>query len=363
MTAAAVFAVLWPLSRRPRASADALAFYRAQLEELDRECGEGRLSEQEAAGLRVEISRRMIAAADAQPSSAFSAAPVDALRRRRIVAAAALIVIPLVAIGLYSAVGSPDLPGQPRGARSATDQLSIEALVARVEQQLERQPDDARGWEVIAPVYLRIGRYDDAVRARRNVIRLLGDTAEREADLGEALVSAADGVVTTEAVETFRRAVDKDQDNVRSHFYLGLAAEQDGNKAEALRAWKDLISRAPAGAPWVASVQNEVARLEGKNAEPSQQKAPGPTQQDVAAAEGLSPQQRTEMIRGMVDRLASRLQADGSDVQGWIRLIRAYHVMGEDEKARSTAEAARRALASDQEKAQQFESALKQAGG
>ena len=61
--------------------------------------------------------------------------------------------------------------------------------MAQVEAHLESNPDDGRGWEVVAPVYLRLGRFEDAVKARRNALRLIGANADREADLGEALIA------------------------------------------------------------------------------------------------------------------------------------------------------------------------------
>ena len=79
-------------------------------------------------------------------------------------------------------------------------------LVGRVEAHLEQNPEDGRGWEVLGPVYMRLGRYDDAVKARKNVLRLLGPSAEREADLGEALTGAQNGIVTAEAKAAFDRA-------------------------------------------------------------------------------------------------------------------------------------------------------------
>jgi cytochrome c-type biogenesis protein CcmH len=121
-----------------------------------------------------------------------------------VVAILALVVLPIGAGAFYLEVGSPELPAQPLSARASDPQnQSIEHLIAQVEAHLESNPEDPRGWEVIAPVYLRLGRFDDAVKARRNVLRLDGETAERQADLGEALVGAANGVVTAEAKAAF----------------------------------------------------------------------------------------------------------------------------------------------------------------
>ena len=155
--------------------------------------------------------------------------------------------------------------------------------------------------------------------------------------MGEALAGAADGVVSADAKAAFERAVKLDAKDVKARFFLGLAAEQDGKRADAARIWGELLVSAPAGAPWVDLVRESLTRVGG----PAGATAPGPKAEDVAAASQLAPQQRDQMIRGMVDRLAARLREDGSDVEGWLRLVRAYMVLGERD-ARAAASDARR---------------------
>ena len=245
MTAAAIFAVLWPLARRAplRAGSD-VAVYRDQLDEIERDRTGGLIGEREAEAARVEVSRRLLAAADQS-----APAPAEATRqwRRRAAALAALILLPLGAAGLYLRLGSPELANEPQSERreAAAEQRSIVELVGKVEAHLEQNPEDGRGWDVLGPVYMRLGRYDDAVRARKNALRLLGPTAEREADLGEALTGAQNGVVTAEAKEAFDRAVGLDPRDVRARYFLGLAAEQDGRPKEAAAVWRALLAEAP----------------------------------------------------------------------------------------------------------------------
>jgi cytochrome c-type biogenesis protein CcmH len=203
---------------------------------------------------------------------------------------------------------------------------------------------------VIAPIYVRLGRFEDAVKARRNALRLNGETASRRTALGEAIVLAANGVVTAEAKSLFERAVALDANEVQARYFLGLAAEQDGDRAQAAAIWRGLIDSAPADAPWREFVERALGRVEqgaarrgsaGVRAAP----ASGPTEEQVAAASDLSAEQRDAMIRDMVGRLAARLDRDGSDVEGWLRLIRSYMVLGEPDKARAAAAHAKRALA------------------
>jgi cytochrome c-type biogenesis protein CcmH len=369
MTAAAVLAVLWPLSRRGRElrSGSDVAVYRDQLEEIERDRAAGLIADNEAAGAKVEVSRRLIAAADAPAASPGNAAAVT--RRRRAVAVAALVALPLGAVGIYLALGSPLLPDQPLAARvvEARANQSMETLIAQVEAHLAQRPDDGRGWEVIAPVYLRLGRFDDAVKARRNALRLNGDSAERQAALGEALVFGANGVVTAEAKSAFEKAVALDPAHVQARYFLGLAAEQDGNRARAAATWRTLIESAPPDAPWIEFVRGALARVEGAGASAGAAGAgggagSGPSEEQVAASSELSPEQRKLMIQGMVDRLAERLNRDSSDVEGWLRLVRSYMVLGQADKARAAAADARRALAGDPNKLRRLDDLVKGLG-
>jgi cytochrome c-type biogenesis protein CcmH len=297
-----------------------------------------------------------LAATDAAP-----AAPAHGGQtRRRVTAIAALLLLPLGAVGLYLALGSPNLPGEPQAARRELppEQRSLAEAVARVEAHLENNPQDGRGWEVIGPVYMRLGRYDDAVKARRNALRLLGATAQREADLGEALTGAANGVVTAEAKSAFDRALAHNSDEFRARYFIGLAAEQDGRPQEAAETWRNLLASAPADAAWTGFVREALARVAPGSVPPPR----GPSAEDVAAAGEMSPEQRATMVRGMVERLAERLKQDGSDVEGWLRLVRAYVVLGERERALAAAGDARRALAGDPDKLRRMDELIKGLG-
>jgi len=361
MTAMALAAVIWPLARGRslRAASSDLAVYRDQLEEIERDRADGRIGHDEFEAARVEVSRRLLAAANA--AEPVAAEPATGGRRRiAALVATAMAAIPLLAAPLfYTMLGSPDVPGQPIASRDPGEAQanSIAALIAKIEAHLEEEPKDGRGWEVVAPVYMKLERYDDAVKARRNALNLLGDTADREVDLGEALTAAANGVVTAEAKAAFDRAIEIEGTHFKAMFYLGLAAQQDGKAAEAARIWRDLIAKAPAEAPWLSVVRQSLARVEGPGAT-----APGPRPEDVAAAGEMTPAAQNQMIRGMVERLAVRLHEDGSDVEGWLRLLRAYMVLGERDKAKAAAGEARGALAREPEKLKQLDEGIRDLG-
>src|SRR6266542_2304117 len=362
MTAAAILAVLWPLARRAslaRSGSD-VAIYRDQLEEIEHDRAAGLIEDNEAASAQVEVSRRLIAAADAQ--TALPSDVPSARWRRRVVAIVALVLLPIGAAGLYLALGSPLLPDQPLAPRlaAARGNQSVDTLIAQVEAHLERNPEDGRGWEVIAPIYLRLGRFDDAVRARRNALRLNGITAEREAALGEALVFGANGVVTAEAKAAFERAIALDANRVEAKYFLGLAAEQDGDYSQAAATWRALLEAAPPDAPWIDVLRGALARVNPGGATGSPRI--DPSDEQVTASRQLGPEQRKAMIEGMVERLSERLHRDGADVDGWLRLVRSYLVLGQPEKARAAVIDARRALAGDAIKLQRLDDLLRGLG-
>ena len=356
MTGAAIFAVLWPLGRRtaPPAAGHDVRVYRDQLDEIGRDQAAGRIGEAEAEAARIEVSRRLLAAAEQKPGAPLTPSPA----RRRAVALIALVFLPIGSIALYLLLGSPLLPGQPLSARVTQPEAApVAQLVAQVETHLQNNPQDGRGWEVLAPVYLRMGRYDDAARAWRNTLTYSGATATREANLGEALTMAAKSVVTAEAKQAFERAVALDSREAKARYFLGLSAQQDGRTAEAAALWRELVASAPPDAPWIGFVRQELARI--GEAEPP---ARGPTAQQMEAAANIDPQQRQQMIAGMVEGLAERLKNDSGDFEGWLRLVRAYSVLGERDKARSAAADARRAIGEDSEKLRRLDELVKGLG-
>ncbi|OYU88067.1 MAG: c-type cytochrome biogenesis protein CcmI [Bradyrhizobiaceae bacterium PARB1] len=356
MTAAATFAVLWPLGRKGAATGGTeVAVYKDQLAEVGRDAAAGLIGPAEAEAARVEIGRRLLAAADTDGKSGTGNAP----RMRKAVSLVALIGLPLIAVGVYLPLGSPQLPDMPLAARQQTPgpNQSVLSLIAQVEAHLEKNPTDARGWTVLAPVLVRIGRHDDAVRAYRNIITFGGDSAAHRADLGEALTMAANGVITADAKAEFDRAVAQDADEVKARYFLGLAAEQDGRSADAATIWRGMLEKGPADAPWRPVVSAALARVGGKG--PDLLALP---QETVAAAQDMNAEDRNAMIQGMVDRLATRLKQDGSDVEGWLRLVRAYLVLGDRDKAKNALADARQAVGSDAERLRKLNDGLKDSG-
>lgn len=355
LTAAVLYTVTRPLATRTvDGSADVgvssdVAVYRDQLSEIEADRLRGLLSDAEAEAARVEISRRLLAKAEAG-RVASTVEPRRSSKAAKVTFISAAILVPALSLTFYLAVGSPGLPGQPHAARIAvpSERATIDSLVAKVEERLRAHPEDGQGWDVIAPVYLRQGRFTEAAQAYRHAIRLLGESPRRLDGLGEATVFASNGIVTEEARRTFARLAELEPAQPEPRFWLALAKEQDGDLAGALEGYRKLVADAPPNADWRQSVEQRIAELEqrmGAGATPEDGR--GPTAEDIAAAEKLAPADRAAMIQQMVEGLAQRLEADGTDLAGWQRLLRAYTVLGQKDKANDALTKARKAFADD----------------
>jgi cytochrome c-type biogenesis protein CcmH len=334
MTAAAVMAVLWPLSRHYAVAGQAdpnTQFYREQIAEIERDRERGALLPGEAEAAKAEAGRRLLRATGMEDVAVAVGEP--ALRRRRAASALALSVLPILAIAIYGAYGSPHILHAPvTTAQGPAGTPDLATAIAQIESHLAQNPQDGRGWEVIAPVYLRMGRMEDAVKAYEAALRHLGPDANRLSNYGEALVLAKDGLVSSEAQSAFEQAVKLDGNAPKARYYLARAAEQDGQIDKAKEGYSALLASSPADAPWTAVVKEQLARLEGPQ---------------TGSAQGAEPQVGAEDIMRMVSGLANRLEAQGGSAEEWARLMRSYAVLGQRDKAAAAAQRARQALAQD----------------
>lgn len=411
LTAGVIAVLARPLVRPADPHADSqsadLAVYRDQLRAIDSEREQGLLEASEAEAARTELGRRILRAAEQSPEVAAANAgslsepaggghaagagpeQTPASGSARALVYAAGLIIPLLSIGVYLGVGSPGLPGTPFAERVAKSGpgRSIDELIGLVEKRLRAQPEDGQGWEVVAPVYMKQQRYNDAARAFANSIRLNGETPDRVAGFAEALVLANNGLIVPDARRAYERLLKIAPDRVEARFWLALAKEQDGDLAGGIADLEKLLQSAPADAPWRSLVEGKLGEMrtalaggtsgtgEGggeaaktpaeataERASPQNAGAPGPNAADVAAVQQMSPEERSAFITQMVDGLAARLAENGKDLEGWKRLARAYKVMGRDSDAVKAIADARRALAEDAAAIQALDALAKDLG-
>ncbi|WP_442177915.1 c-type cytochrome biogenesis protein CcmI [Rhizobium leguminosarum] len=353
LTAALAVILLYPLLRGAKAAenirAGEAAVYRDQLRELDRDLDGGLITPEEADYARAEIGRRLIAVSADEPAETPKPA-----RHHRFTEAFVLLLLPVLGLCLYLTTGRPDLPSQPLEARLENPSNDVAVLITKAERHLAVNPDDGKGWDVLAPIYFRTMRVNDAQVAYRNAIRLLGPSPVRLDGLAETLMAASDGVVTEVARQVLEQSLTLEPDNPRARFYIALSMEQAGRPDEARQAFEALAKQSPSDAPWLPLVNQHIAMNGGApaGANPTTpgagsaapgagsaapgagSAAPGnPTQQDVAAAETMSAGDRQQMIRGMVESLDAKLSEDPNNFEGWMRLVRSYAVMNDKDRA------------------------------
>jgi cytochrome c-type biogenesis protein CcmH len=245
-------------------------------------------------------------------------------RQRYQFGVAALVALLVIGMGLgaYFALGQPQLALRALSGPQVDD---FRGLVATLAARIRERPDDAQGWALLGRGYLALGNPDEAAKALSRAIALDRAKGAVPASLysayGEALTGSTGGAVPAEAETAFRAALAADPKEPGARYYLGLAARARGDKAAALYYWEGLLSDAPLGASWRGILVDEVAALKAEQVQAGTSAAPD--------------------ISTMVQGLAARLAAQPNDLEGWLRLIRAYAVMGEADKAKTSLARAR----------------------
>lgn len=373
-----------------------LRVYRDQLKEIDRDVARGVVDAADADRIRTEVSRRILAAdaqIQAQASQAGARGPGTAVLAG---------IVALILVGgagyIYNGLGAPgysDLPRQlridqaeftrttrpdqaaaeadlpPRPATEAPEPQFIE-LMDKLRATLADRPDDLQGHMLLAQNEASLGNFGAAWRAQQDVVRIRGDAATHQdyAELAEFMILATGGYVSPEAETVLGQALSLERRNPIARYYWGLMLIQIGRPDQAFTIWDRLLRDSMADAPWrepILSQMPDLARLAGVDWQPTAPAPgpgtqPGPSREDVEAAGEMTPQERMEMIRGMVDGLQTRLAEEGGTVEEWARLITALGVLGDTDRAQAILAEARTVFAADPAAMSQIDEAAARAG-
>ncbi|MDR3536922.1 MAG: c-type cytochrome biogenesis protein CcmI [Acetobacteraceae bacterium] len=344
----ALVPLLLPLLRGPRGVAARASYdravYRDQLEELDRDVARGLIQDAEAASARLEIQRRLLAT-DSEPEKV-----PPRLARSPILAALLVLVVAGGAAGVYLQLGAPTLPDEPYAIRQAPANAAIAAgdnhvdmseAAARLAERLASNPNDAQGWLLYGRTEAMLNQWDKAADAFRHAIALGQAGPQVQAGYGEMMVMQAQGIVTPAAHDAFVAALKADPKSDVARYYMALAAGQAGEAQKAIDQLQALAADLPADSGMREEIGKRVAEAarqaglpvpklaEGKPPEA----APGPDDAAMASAAQMPEADRKAMISGMVAKLAASLADNPNDLDGWMRLGRAYGVLGERDKS------------------------------
>ncbi len=339
---AAMAALSYPLMRRPDREDDRLereqALYRERISEIDRDVGLGRINDKDAIAAKAEVGRSLI---KSQRTGEFAAAGNG--RGGKALLLSSILFVPLSTGLLYLALGTPPAM-QFTGDVSETageEQPSIQALLAAAEQRLAKNPDDGRGWKVIAPVYNRLGRFDEAIQAFQNALRLEGREPDLTFGLGEAFMGKANGQVTPQALALFEETAELMPSHPVARFYLGVHAMQQGDNDKAMATWENIIADAKGDESWLPVIHSYISRLEEQD-QLAKQASPDDPEQLV-------------MVSGMVASLEEKLKDNPQDKEGWEMLIRSYVVLDRIEEAKNAIATARSSFPEDKPFLQQLD--------
>lgn len=282
------------------------AHYRRLLSEIGTDVSEGRMPATEGEAARRELAREYVRQQAERPGAGRDYS--------RILLPASLAAVVVIAFATYAVLGRPGLPSQPLASRpeALAQTMNLEDAIARVERRLASNPDDLRGWTVIAPAYVELGRYGDAERAYRRILTLAPPTADAETDLAEMLLAQSKGG-SEEAMVLLRSAAARDAKHVRSRFYLAGEATRVGDFDEARQQWQAVLALAQGEEAWVPIAKQGLA---------------------VAEA-GLEGPAEDPAIRTMVEGLSARLLSEGGSIEEWTQLVRSRLVLGERDAAKA----------------------------
>ena len=372
-----------------------LQVYREQLLEVERDLARGVIGKTDAERVRVEVSRRILAA-DARVRAAK---PAQQGKGAVGTLAAGLAVLVVAGSGiLYFMLGVPgygDLGLKQRieaarithETRPSQEQIEAQtppappldldqqykALIDQLREKVAGQPDDLEGQILLAHHEAQSGNLEAARAAQIKVIALSGDLAgaEEYAQLGELMIVAANGYVSPQAEQVLRTALENDPTHGPARYYWGLMLAQTGRPDLAFRVWDGTLRQSPAGSPWLEPILagiEEMAWLAGiVDYEVPTPRGPapalaGPSSEDINAAAGMSDEARQEMIQGMVARLSDRLATEGGSPDEWARLIGALGVLGQKDRAQVIYDEAKASFAEDETALAMLGQAAGQAG-
>jgi cytochrome c-type biogenesis protein CcmH len=257
----------------------------------------------------------LIFAALAVLAAVFAALPYLTGRGGVSIGMAGAVIAGVLVIGLgsYFALGRPQLAVRSFAPLSSDD---FPGLIAMLAERIRQRPNDLAGWTLLGRGYVTLGQNAEGAKALARAIDLAQAQGKPSAalysDYGEALLQS-EGPGSQNGQNAFNQALALDPKEPKARYYLGAIAAMRGKTQDALALWQGLLADAPPNAPWRQTLVDQIAALNAAAVSTGQAQVPD--------------------IQAMVAGLAARLKDNPHDLEGWQRLIRAYAVLGDKDKA------------------------------
>ncbi len=249
VVAAFILPPLWLGLRAPRPKAERkeanLAIFRDQLRELETEKSEGMLAEADFEQARRELQRRLLE--EVEPEAVTQAAAANHAPSRK-TAIAILLLLPVLALLGYGMLGRPQaLDPMQTAARPKMSPEQINAMVAKLAERMQANPDDMQGWLMLARSYKTMGRYEDAAAAYGKAEKVINDDPELLASYAETLAMASGTGLKGKPAQLIARALKLDPKQPHALFLAGAAAMEAGDKKQAIAYWEALLPQVEPG--------------------------------------------------------------------------------------------------------------------
>ncbi len=319
--------LLWP-AKGQGVSAQRLnaSIYRDQLEALERDLARGSISAADCEATRDELQLRLLD--DTEEPAAVTGAGAASVLSARLTAAAIALLLALGSAGMYWWLGTPAAIDPVAAQKASQDQVA--QMVQKLADRLKTNPSDTQGWAMLARSYKVMRRFDEAEQAFIKAGDVVNTSPDLLVDYADLLAVRANDNIEGKPLELVNKALALDPQHPMGLMMSGVAAYRRNDFPVAVAQWEKLLLLLEPGSADAQQVEANIADARANAGMPAAPKSSAGAEAgklppvDAAAAGAMTP----EKINQMVEGLAAKLKANPGDLQGWVRLARAYKVQG-----------------------------------
>ena len=299
--------------------------HRDQLEALERDLARGVISPADFETTRDELQLRLLD--DTQEPAATSHSSASSFWSARRTALVIMLLLPIGSAGVYVLLGAPGAIDPVAAAKA--DEAKVNQMVEKLAERLKANPNDPKGWAMLARSYKVMRRFDEAEQAFIKAGDAINTDPDLLVDYADLLAVRANDNMEGRPLEMVNKALALDPQHPMALMMSGVAAYRRNEFPLAVAQWEKLLLLLEPGSADAQQVEANIADARAKAGMPAAAKSGGTEAGklppvDAAAAGAMTP----EKINQMVEGLAAKLKANPGDLQGWVRLARAYKVQG-----------------------------------
>jgi cytochrome c-type biogenesis protein CcmH len=140
----------------------------------------------------------------------------------------------------------------------------IAAMVDRLAERLQQNPNDGGGWLMLARSYAVLGRFPESVAAYGRAIPLLPPDAQTLADFADTMAMAQNRSLQGEPEKVVRQALQVDPNNIKALALAGTIFYDRQDYAAAVGEWRKIIALVPPDSSVAAGIGNSIRDAENR---------------------------------------------------------------------------------------------------